>query len=85
MVYQSINQFSQQEKILYVEVGLGNIETVSKQDKTRKSPSGPGFDSIIVSDLPYKINYFVFLSSFYSENKKLIHSFYKSCRVLQWQ
>nr|XP_022317726.1 uncharacterized protein LOC111120953 isoform X2 [Crassostrea virginica] len=40
-------QFSAQEKILYVEVGLGNIETVSKQDKTRKSPGGPGFDSII--------------------------------------
>ncbi|XP_056020294.1 uncharacterized protein LOC125668607 isoform X2 [Ostrea edulis] len=40
-------QFSALGKILLVEVGLGNMETVTKHDKTRKSPSSSQFDSII--------------------------------------
>ncbi|XP_069127869.1 uncharacterized protein [Argopecten irradians] len=38
--------FSGVRKILLVEVGLGRIETITKQDRTRKSPS-IGHDSII--------------------------------------
>lgn len=63
-------QFSAHEKILLVEVGLGNIETVSKQDKTRKSPSSSEFDSIItpgrlhtsqgVGDMVYNEEYIVY-------------------------
>lgn len=39
----------QYEKIFFVEVGLGNIEIVSKQDKIRKFFSSLEFDFIIVS------------------------------------
>ena len=33
---------------MLVEVGLGEVETVTKEDRTRKAPA-TGFDSIIVS------------------------------------
>ena len=36
-------------KIVLVEVALGNIETASKPDKTRKSQSAK-YDSVLVSD-----------------------------------
>ncbi|KAJ8305913.1 hypothetical protein KUTeg_016458 [Tegillarca granosa] len=39
-------KFSALGKVMFVEVGLGNVETVTKIDRTRKSPS-QGFDSII--------------------------------------
>jgi hypothetical protein len=35
-------------KLLLVDVGLGKVDTVTKQDRTRKAPT-PGCDSIIVS------------------------------------
>ena len=38
----------QSGNLLKVEVGIGNVETVIKQDRTRTGPS-PGYDSIIVS------------------------------------
>ncbi|XP_062613962.1 uncharacterized protein LOC134275707 isoform X1 [Saccostrea cucullata] len=66
-------QFSALGKILLVEVGLGNIETVNTQDKTRKSPSSSQFDSIITSgrlqsaigggDVVYNEEYIVFNST----------------------
>jgi hypothetical protein len=40
-------------KLLLVNVGLGKVDTVTKQDQTRKAPT-PGFDSIIVSFFFYK-------------------------------
>lgn len=65
----------QHEKILLVEVGLGNIETVSKQDKTRKSPSSLEFDSIIVSQNPFCGKIYCFLW-FFCQAKELIIKFY---------
>lgn len=65
----------QHEKILLVEVGLGNIETVSKQDKTRKSPSSLEFDSIIVSQNPFCGKIYCFLW-FFCQAKELTIKFY---------